>query len=46
VNAAIAPLLEPEMQRSFPSRESRIGRPSEVVFVSTSGKSSSRRKRA
>ena len=38
VKAAIAPLLEPAMQRSLPSCESRIGRPSEVVFFSTSGK--------
>ena len=46
VKAQIAPLLAPAMARSFGSFESRIGRPSAAVFVSTSGSSSSIRKRA
>ena len=45
VNAAIAPLLAPAMQRSLPSFDSRIARPSAVFLVSTSGKSSSSRNR-
>ena len=45
VKAQIAPLLEPPMPRSLGLDERRISRPSAVVFFSTSGRSSSSRKR-
>jgi hypothetical protein len=38
VNAQIAPLLLPAMQRSLPSLEILIARPSAVFLVSTSGR--------
>ena len=44
--AASRAILEPAMQRSLPSFERRIGWPSDVVFVSTSGSSSSSKNRA
>ena len=46
VKAQTAPLLAPAMQRSLPSFDSRIARPSDAVFFSTSGSNSSSRKRA
>jgi hypothetical protein len=45
VNAQIAPLLDPPMALSLAFRESRIGLPSEVFLVSTSGKISFSRNR-
>ena len=45
VNAQIAPLLAPPIARSFGSFERRIARPSDAFFLSTSGNSSSSRKR-
>ena len=41
VNAQTAPLLEPPIARSLPFLDNLTGRPSVVVFVSTSGNNSS-----